>query len=111
MTRVHHQQEWDRTDKISLQFGKFGFLDVTNTKKKTVAAHITYLMCSLLLLVKIYLQLVTSHIASAFHICLSSLRFYICSLTETMLRKFQGSSESSFGSSGEDNSLFKISKW
>ena len=69
----------DGADKISLQIWKTGYLDVT----KTFAPHITHLMCSLVLLLTISFQLLAS-----FNRCLPSFS-YICSLTETMSRKFQ----------------------
>ena len=40
--------------------------------------------------------------------CLHS---YICSLTKTMSRKFQGSDESRLGSSEKDRYFLKIAKW
>ena len=61
-------------------------------KTKTVAPHITNLMCSLVLLLTISIQLVASY--SKCLTCLhASLYFilthYICSLTENMSRKFR----------------------
>ena len=44
-------------DKFSLQFWKTGYLDVTKTKNKTNVPDITYLMCSLVLLLTISFKL------------------------------------------------------
>ena len=46
----------DGADKISLQFWKTGYLDVTKTKK-TVLPHISHLTCSLVLLLTISFQM------------------------------------------------------
>ena len=50
----------DGADKISLQNWNTGYTDVIKTKKTPVAPHITHLMCSLVLLLKIFLQLVAN---------------------------------------------------
>ena len=66
-------REQDRADKNSLQFWKTGYLDVA--KRETVEPHINHLMRSY----NYYLQFLYNwyqFIAIAFHLCLSSLRFY-----------------------------------
>ena len=88
-----------------------GYLDVPETKEK-VSPHITHSMRFLVLLHTISLQLVASYKAiNVLHICLSLLYSYICSLTETMPRKFQESSESRFCGSKKDLYVLKIPKW
>ena len=72
--------------------------------------EITHLMYFLVLLLTISLQLIASYIVSAFHLWLTSLQSYICSHTETIPMKFQGSGESGFCVSKTDY-LLKIPKW
>ena len=67
-------------------------------------------MCSLLSLLTFSLQLVASYTVSAFHLCLPLLYSDICSLTETMPWKFEGSGEISFGGSEKDCYFSKILK-
>ena len=56
-------------------------VDVTKTKKKTVALHITHLMCCLALLLRISLQLVASYkqVHSIFACLHFILTHYLCS--------------------------------
>ena len=64
------------------------WLSRCNQNKRTVAPNITHLICSLILLLIISLQ--QQAITGAFHYCLTYfiLKYYICSFTETMSRKF-----------------------
>ena len=101
----HHQQvrEQDGADKIFLQFLETGYLDVTKPKEKQLlhSNYITHIMCYLVL--QTYNFLTTgSYVPSIFACLHSTLMHYICSLKETMLRKFReisGICESRFGSS------------
>ena len=79
-----------------------------NKRKAAVAPHITHLICSLLLLLTISLQLLANY--STFHLCLSWLLSYSCSLTETMPMKFQGCGEIRCGGSEKDRYFLKIPK-
>ena len=81
-------------------------------KRKTVAPHITHLMCSLVLLLTISLRLVASC-----NRCLSHVLHHICSLIvlrkpcQENFGKFQEFCESSFGGSEKDSYFLNILKW
>ena len=86
------------------RWGRWNFLTILKdwlsrckrNKRKTIAPHIIQLMCFLLWQWTISLQLVPSHSSDPPSLLVFT-SFYICSLTKTMPRKFQGSGESWFG--------------
>ena len=88
------------------RWGRWNFLTILKdwlsrckrNKRKTIAPHIIQLMCFLLWQWTISLQLVPSHSSDPPSLLVFT-SFYICSLTKTMPRKFQGSGESWFGGS------------
>ena len=100
------KREQDRAHKISLQFWKTGYLDLTKTKEKQLNHSFNMF---LQLLLTISWQLLAKCLSSL--LVFASLLHNICSLTETMSRKFQGSDHSRFGGSEKDCYFLKFPKW
>ena len=91
--RVFVNQQQDCMGKILHTILKDWLSICNQNKSNTVAPHITHLICSSVLPLTISLRLVEScsQLASSFHLCLHfhfCFTHYICSLTETMSRKF-----------------------
>ena len=102
--------EQDGAGKVSLQFWKIGYLDVTKTKRKQLYHNNTIYVffsttCSFLATgSKLYSNWLPS-------LLLPLLLFSVCSLTEIMPMKFQGSGEYRFGLSEKDRYFLKTPKW
>ena len=82
-------------------------------RTKIVAPYMNHLICSLLLLLTIFLQLVATKLAmeKAFHFYhSSSLLSSSYSLTKTMPRRFQGPGKRRHGGSKKHRYFFKIPK-
>ena len=95
-------------------FWKTGFLDVTKTNQKQLpnSFHVSNVLFNIIFAIS--LQLVASklwHVPSIFACFHLTLTHYICSLTETMSRKFRKNFESRLGGSWKDVYFLKTSKW